>query len=154
MGAIEAEFPSDEWFTELVRRATEDQAAIERSGIAELRFGVEILDDRRSPTLYGLVLDGYDIQAVGRVDEKVFAPDVVMTGPVEAWREMISSIEAHGCADTGHTLNGLTIAGVPFDIRAEDAMGHDKFFRYMGTLQALFDSAGSPELARSGSAST
>jgi|BarGraNGADG00212_1021973.scaffolds.fasta_scaffold236292_2 hypothetical protein len=29
-------------------------------------------------------------------------------------------------------------------------MGHDKFFRYMGTLQAIFDAAGSPAGATAG----
>jgi hypothetical protein len=30
---------------------------------------------------------------------------------------------------------------VPFEVRSEDAMGSDKFYRFMGTLQAVFDAA-------------
>jgi hypothetical protein len=41
-------------------------------------------------------------------------------------------------------LNSLSIFGEPLVVRADDAMGHDKFFRFMGTLQAVFDAAGSP----------
>jgi hypothetical protein len=144
MAPIEFAFPSDRWFAELVRRATEDRAAIERLGIADFRLGVEIVGEDGSPELFGIVLDGYDIQSLGHVDEAGFAPDVVLTGPIAAWQEMVDSIEANGVADIAHTLDSLSIAGVPFEVRADDAMGHDKVFRYMGTLQAIFDAAGAP----------
>ena len=54
---------------------------------------------------------------------------------------MIGWIEANGPADAGHSLNGLSIAGVPFEVRSADAMGSDKFYRYTGTLQAVVDAA-------------
>ena len=127
--------------TELVTRATADTAAIERLGIAEFRLGVEIVEPDGTRRLFGLVLDGYDIAADGPVDEAVFGPDVVLSGPLEAWTEMIGWIETNGPADSAHSLNGLSIAGIPFEVRSSDAMGSDKFYRYMGTLQAVFDAA-------------
>ncbi len=142
MGAIDAPFPSERWFAELVRRALADEAAMARLGIADFRFGIEIVHEDGSCESFGLVLDGYDVESLGRVDLDVFGPDIVMRGPLAAWREMVGSIEANAGADVAHTLNSLTIAGVPFEIRADDPMGHDKFFRYMGTLQAIFDAAG------------
>ena len=141
MATIAAPFPSAEWFEELVARATADAAAIERLGIAEFRLGVEILLPDGSRPLFGVVLDGYDIDAAGRVDEATFGPDVVLSGPLDAWTEMVGWIEAHGPADSAHSLNGLSIAGIPFEVRAADAMGSDKFYRFMGTLQAVFDAA-------------
>lgn len=153
MGTIEHEFPSDQWFAELVDRALEDQAAIERLGIADFRFGMEIIGDDGRPQFFGIVLDGYDILSLGHVDEAGFAPDVVLSGPIAAWQEMVDSIEANGAADIAHTLNSLSIASVPFEVRAADAMGHDKFFRYMGTLQAVFDAAGAPTPVAAGGAS-
>jgi len=141
MAPLPPVFPSGPWFDGLVSRATADTAAIERLGTAEFRFGMEILLPDGTCTLYGLVLDGYDIDAVGPVDEGDFAPEAVCSGPLEAWTGMIAWIEANGPADSAHSLNGLSIAGVPFDVRSADAMGSDKFYRYMGTLQAVFDAA-------------
>jgi hypothetical protein len=142
-----SEFPSDLWFSELIRRAKTDRPAMERLGIADLRFGIEIVADDGSSELFGIVLDGYDIVAVGRTDEDTFAPEVVLSGPIEAWRAMIRSIEANGRADAAQTLNSLSIASVPFEVRAPDAVGQDKFYRYMGTLQAIFDAAGTTPAA-------
>ena len=141
MAPISAEFPSLPWFEELVARATADTATIQRLGTAEFRFGVEVVLPDGTSTLFGLVLDGYDIDAVGPVGEEGFGPDAVCSGTLEAWTEMIAWIEENGPADSAHSLNGLSIAGSPFDVRSADAMGSDKFYRYMGTLQAVFDAA-------------
>ena len=141
MAPITAPFPSRRWFEELVERATADTAALERLGIAEFRLGVEIVGPNDSGRLFGLEFDGYDIAATGPTDEATFRPDVVLSGSLDAWNEMIGWIEANGPADSAHSLNGLSIAGVPFQVRSSDAMGSDKFYRYMGTLQAVFDAA-------------
>ncbi len=144
MSAMDATFPSGRWFAELVSRATADPSALERLGIAELRFGVEVVLPDGDRPFFGLVLDGYDIEAVGPLTEEAFAPEVVVSGPLDAWTEMIAWIEANGPADSAHSLNGLSIAGVPFEVRSVDPMGSDKFYRYMGTLQAIVDAAASP----------
>jgi len=143
MGSIEAPFPSDEWFSLLIAAAVADASLMEHLGIAELRFGVEVVAPSGEAQLFGIVLDGYDVTSLGTVDEVAFAPEVVVSGPLEAWVEMIEVIEAEGEADTAHTLNSLTIFGTPMIVRSPDAMGQDKFFRFMGTLQAIFDAAGS-----------
>ena len=64
MGAMEAPFPSSAWFVELVSRATSDQAALQRRGIADLRLGVEVLIPDGIDEFFGVVLDGYDIGAI------------------------------------------------------------------------------------------
>jgi hypothetical protein len=69
---------------------------------------------------------------------------VVVSGPLAAWQDMVDWIEEHGPADSAHSLNGLTIAGIPLVARSDDAMGSDKFYRFMGTIQAVFDAAGAP----------
>ena len=143
MGSIEAPFPSDEWFSLLIAAAVADASLMEHLGIAELRFGVEVVAPSGEAQLFGIVLDGYDVTSLGTVDEAAFAPEVVVSGPLEAWVEMIEVIEAEGETDTAHTLNSLTIFGTPMMVRSPDAMGQDKFFRFMGTLQAIFDAAGS-----------
>jgi hypothetical protein len=147
MPPIAAPFPSGQWFEELVDRARVDESAMARLGIADVRFGMEIALPDGSRPFFGLVFDGYDVDAVGPVDEASFQPEVVLCGPLDAWLEMFSWIEAHGPADSAHSLNGLSIAGVPFEVRADDAMGSDKFYRYMGTIQAVFDAASAPAVA-------
>ena len=149
MSGFGAPFPSGPWFDELVERAMRDEG-LARLGIADLRFGIEILAPDGAATFYGLVLDGYDIRAFGPVDEASFDPEVVVSGPVGAWSDMIGWIEANGAADSAHSLNGSTIAGTPLEVRADDPMGSDKFYRYMGTLQAVFDAAGTPAPAAVG----
>jgi hypothetical protein len=144
MGAIEAPFPSSAWFVELVSLATADPAELEHLGIADLRFGVDVLQANGTDQFFGLVLDGFDIHVVGPTAEESFGPDVVVSGPVEAWLDMVAWIEENGPADSAHSLNGLTIAGVPLLARSDDAMGSDKFYRFMGTIQAVFDAAGAP----------
>jgi len=56
----------------------------------------------------------------------------------------MAAIVAGGGADGPSTLNSLTLAGVPLEVRSDDAVGQDKFFRFMGTIQAVFDAAGRP----------
>ncbi len=147
MTSVGAAFPSDCWFSEVVARAVSDQPTMERLGIADLRLGIEVTDGSGSPRLFGMVFDGYEVHSLGDVSASGFAPDVVISGPLEVWQEMVSAIEDHGGADGPHTLNSLTLAGVPLEARAPDAVGHDKLFRYMGTIQAVFDAAGAPAAA-------
>jgi hypothetical protein len=146
MMALLAPFPTEEWFDQLVTRATVDEEAMVRLGIAELRLGIEIVEDDGEIELYGLVLDGYDVESKGRVTEITFAPEAILSGQRSTWDAMVASIETNGGADNANTLNTLSIMGDALILRAPDAMGHDKFFRYMGTLQAIFDAAGQPEI--------
>ncbi len=132
-------FPSDEWFVRLTQVADDDPQEFERLGFADLRLVIEVTQPdgvRR----FGIVLDGYQAVYAGELDDVgAFSPDVTLTGPLDVWTEMVDSIDRNGGADGGHTLNRLTMAGVPLTVRAEDPMGRDKFFRYAETLQALFD---------------
>jgi len=146
MAPISAPFPSEAFFSELVARAAAQEDAMVRLGIAELRFGAEIVNQDGTARLFGIDFDGYDVASLGEVDEAAYLPEVVVTGPLEVWVEMIEAIEAGGAADPAHSLNSLTIAGVPLDVRSSDAMGSDKFYRYMGTIQAVFDAAGAKDV--------
>jgi len=136
------DFPSESWFTRLTETAAADPEAFERLGFAELRLLVAVVDgdDVRR---FGIVLDGYDVDYAGEVtDAETFAADATVIGPLAVWSEMADNIAEHGRADTEHTINRLTMAGDPLRVEAADAMGHDKFFRYAETLQALFDGTG------------
>jgi hypothetical protein len=135
----DAAFPSDAWFGRLAAAAYDDPETFARLGFAELRLAVEVVGDERARR-FGIVLDGYDVDYAGELtDDLEFAPEATVTGPIDAWLEMVENIDAHGGADNEHTLNRLTMAGVPLSVEAVDPMGRDKFYRYAETLQTLFD---------------
>lgn len=138
-----ADFPSSAWFAALVADVERHREEYERLGFADCRLAVEVVGGGGSCRWFGLVLDGYDIISEGELEQlEPFAPDVVVSGPQAAWTEMVENIVEHGGADRGHTLNALSIAGVPLSTRSPDPVGRDKFYRYAETLQTLFDSAG------------
>lgn len=137
------EFPSGGWFDGLVGDVGRRPDEYERLGFADCRFAVEVVDESGKTEWFGLVLDGYDIRSEGELaDLDAFGADVVLSGPRDAWLEMVANIAEHGSADRGHTLNALSIAAYPLCARSSDPMGRDKFYRYAETLQTLFDSAG------------
>ena len=142
-------FPSLAWFNRAIAAALDDESTMARLGFADLRFGAEIIFDDGHRELYGIVLDGHDVSACGPVEANDFWPEVIVSGTLETWREMIADIEAHGHAEPGHTLNALSLANTPFEVRAPDVMGQDKLYRFMGSLQAIFDAAGKVPAASS-----
>jgi hypothetical protein len=133
------EFPCDQWFQRMVASAREDPETYARLGFAAFRlvFEVEAGDDARR---FGLVLDGYDVEYAGELANVVtFGADAILSGPIDAWREMVDNIQANGRADVEHTLIRLCLAESPLRLVAVDPMGRDKFFRYAETLQTLVD---------------
>ena len=105
-------------------RATADPAALERLGIADLRFGMESCCRTGPDHLYGLVLDGYDIGAVGPTTEEALVPTSVV-GPARGLAGHDRLDRGARPADSAHSLNGLTIAGIPLAARSRDAMGSE-----------------------------
>lgn len=133
------------WFDAMAADARSRPDVYRRLGLADLRLVVQETDGAVTRS-FGLVLDGYDVEAVGELaDVEAFRPDAVVRGPRASWDEMVAAIIAHGGADGAHTLNTLSIADVPLQVTAVDPMGHDKVYRYAETLQTLFDAlAGAP----------
>ena len=54
---------------------------------------------------------------------------------------MLESIRANDGADAAHTLNTLTHVGDVMKVEYEDPEGHDRFYRFMATIQSFFDEA-------------
>lgn len=128
------------WFDAMAADARNRPEVYQKLGVASLRLVVEEVgpDGARR---FGLVLDGYDVESMGEVaDVDAFGPDAVVSGPREAWDDLVANIVRNGRADGPHSLNALTIADIPLRVTAPDPMGRDKFFRYAETLQTLFDS--------------
>ena len=67
--------------------------------------------------------------------------DFVLSAPLEVWKEMFESIVANAGADAAHTINSLTHIGDVVKVEYEDPEGHDRFYRFMATIQAFLDEA-------------
>jgi hypothetical protein len=128
------------WFEAMAADATNRTELYRHLGFAELRLVVEQTDGD-DVSRYGLVLDGYDVEYAGDVDDlDAFGTDAVITGARETWDEMFANIIANGGADGMHTLNAMSIAEAPLRVYSPNPVGRDKFFRFAETLQTLFDS--------------
>ncbi len=128
-------FPSLAFFEALRKRTTEDAARFEKLGYCDTHFGV-----RTDEALYGIRFEVYECVAVEeRRDAKGL--DFVLAAPTEIWKRMVRSILAYGGADAEHTLNTLSHIGDVIRVEYEDAEGHDKFYRFMATIQEFFDQA-------------
>jgi hypothetical protein len=131
-------FDPETFFRTIAEVSRTEPETYRRLGFADFRLCASVVTDRGVRS-FGLVLDGYDVGYAGEVDADAFGADAVLAGPEAAWAEMADDIAAHGGADRLHTLNALTIAGAPLEVRATDPLGRDRFFRYIETLQHLFD---------------
>ena len=135
------------WFDAMAGDARTRPEMYRRLGFADLRLVVEETDGSQVHR-FGLLLNGYDVESAGELsDVGGFHPDAIISGPRETWDEMAANIKAHGAADSGHTLNALSIAEAPLRVSAPDPVGRDKFFRYAETLQTLFDALADIPLA-------
>ena len=54
---------------------------------------------------------------------------------------MVKAIVRHGGADASHTLNTLSHIGDVIKVEYEDPEGHDRFYRFMASIQEFFDQA-------------
>jgi hypothetical protein len=128
-------FPSLEFFKALQQRTKDEAAAFEKLGYCDTTFGIRVGED-----LYSIGFEIYECVAVEEGGDPAKL-DFVLSSPLELWREMLESILAHGGADAAHTINSLTHIGDVMKVEYEDPEGHDKFYRFMATIQAFLDEA-------------
>lgn len=128
-------FPSLEFFKALQQRTKDDAAAFEKLGVCDTTFGIRVGDD-----LYRIAFEIYECIDVDECDDPSQL-DFVLSAPLELWREMLVSIVANGGADAGHTINSLTHVGDVMKVEYEDPEGHDRFYRFMVTIQHFLDQA-------------
>lgn len=128
-------FPSLEFFEALKKRTAVDAALFEKLGYCDTSFGVRIGD-----VLYGLHFEVYECTRVEQGPDPA-ALDFVLAAPREVWCEMIESIVSNQGADAAHTLNTLSHVGDVIRVEYQDAEGHDRFYRFMASIQEFFDQA-------------
>lgn len=131
-------FPSVEFFRELASRMNADRATFEKLGFCDTVMGIRVLGE--TPHLYALTFEVFDCADVRELkDPKDLELDFILEAPRDLWRKMFESIQEHGSAQPEFTLNSLSHLGDRMRVVYDDPEGHDKFYRFMATLQAYVD---------------
>jgi hypothetical protein len=134
-------FPSVEWFEALAERTDADRDTFRRLGYFDANVGVKIDANGAGHVGYVIEFEGYGVKSVRAEAEPEKVSDFTIEGSVDAWRDMVRNIREHGEPDLAHTLNRLTMAGVPLKVVAGDQLQTDLFYRFNQSLQAYFNEA-------------
>jgi len=138
-------FPSVEWFTRLGELMEDNRAVHQHVGEIDCSCVWTVFDadgegtDRHFQTtfeLYSLV----DVREV--TDEERVKANFILETDVWVWKEMLENIaENAGRPDLEHSLNRLSLPGVPIRLWAEDPLDRDMFFRFNGNLQEFVNAS-------------
>ncbi len=128
-------FPSLEFWKALQQQSKEDADAFEKLGYFDTSFGVKVGGE-----LTSLRFEVYECTGVEEGGNPAEL-DFVLAASDEIWREMFDSVIENGGADAAHTINSLTHLGDVIQVEYEDPEGHDRFYRFMASIQAFFDLA-------------
>lgn len=134
-------FPSVEWFEALGAHVAEDREKFRRLGYFDADVGIKINANGAGSRGYVIGFQDYGVKGVRAVDDPVKSADFTIEGSLDGWSEMIRNIREHGEPDLGHTLNRLTMAGVPLKVVAGDQLKTDIFYRFNQSIQAFFNEA-------------
>jgi len=133
-------FPSLDFFRELASRMNADRATFEKLGFCDTVMGVRVLG--QTPRLYAITFEVFECSDVREIRDPGEAElDFTLEAPLDLWRAMLESIRKHGRPEPEYTLNSLSHLGDRMRVVYDDPEGHDKFYRFMATLQAYVDNA-------------
>src|SRR3954463_2609995 len=140
-------FPSVEWFARLGElMETEEYRKIhENAGETACSGTWTVFDadgqgtDRHFQTTFEL----YSLTGVAEVaEEERVKANFILETDVWVWKEMIENIaENGGRPDLEHSLNRLSLPGVPIRLWAEDPLARDMFFRYTASHQEFMNAS-------------
>jgi len=138
-------FPSLDFFQELARRMKASPAEFEKLGFCDTVMGVKV--DGKSPHLYALTFEVFECSDVRELSSPEDASlDFVLEAPFSLWKEMFEAIQANGHPTPAYTLNSLSHVGDRMKVVYDEPEGHDKFYRFMATLQAFVNQAADLEI--------
>ena len=127
-------FPSLEFFRELATRMNADRPTFEKLGFCDVVLGVRVVG--KTSHLYALTFEVFECADVRELRDASEAElEFTLEAPAALWREMIESIQKNGLALPEYTLNSLSHIGDRMKVIYDDPEGHDKFYRFMATLQ-------------------
>jgi hypothetical protein len=138
-------FPSVEWFARLGELMEENRTVHEHVGEIDCSCVWTVFEadgestDRHFMTtfeLYSLV----DVREV--TEEERVKANFILETDIWVWKEMLENIAANGGRpDLEHSLNRLSLPGVPIRLWAEDPLDRDMFFRFNGSLQEFMNAS-------------
>ncbi|MDP6375390.1 MAG: hypothetical protein QF921_07995 [Pseudomonadales bacterium] len=128
-------FPSLDFFQALQQRTKDEAVAFEKLGYCDTTFGIRVGSE-----LYSITFEIYECVEVAEGGDAENL-DFVLDAQRELWCEMLASIQENDGADASHTINSLTHMGDIMSVEYEDPEGHDRFYRFMATIQAFLDEA-------------
>jgi hypothetical protein len=138
-------FPSVDFFRELARRMEANAAEFEKLGFCDTIMGVKV--DGDAPHLYALTFACFDCTDVRELSSPEDAElDFTLDAPLSLWREMFESIKKTGHPEPAYSLNSLSHVGNRMSVIYDEPEGHDKFYRFMATIQAFVDQASDLEI--------
>ncbi len=138
-------FPSLDFFQELARRMEANPAEFEKLGFCDTVMGVKV--DGETSHLYALTFDVFDCSDVRELSSPDGAEfDFMLEAPLPLWKEMFESIQKNGHPEPPFTLNSLSHVGDRMKVVYDDPEGHDKFYRFMATIQAFVDQSSDLEI--------
>jgi len=138
-------FPSVDFFQELARRMKANAAEFEKLGFCDTVMGVKV--GGKSPHLYSLTFEVYECSDVRELSSPADAGlDFTLEAPYSLWKEMLESIQENGHPPPAYTLNSLSHVGDRMKVVYDEPEGHDKFYRFMATLQAFVNQAADLEI--------
>ena len=138
-------FPSIDFFQELARRMNANPAEFEKLGFCDTLMGVKV--NGEASHLYALTFDVFDCSDVRELSSPDGAElDFMLEAPLSLWREMLESIQKNGIPEPAYTLNSLSHVGDRMKVVYDEPEGHDKFYRFMATLQAFVNQASDLEI--------
>ncbi len=138
-------FPSIDFFQELARRMEVNAAEFEKLGFCDTLMAVKVDDD--TSHLYALTFEVFECSEVRELTSTEGVElDFLLEAPLSLWREMFESIQKLGHPEPAYTLNSLSHVGDRMKVVYDDPEGHDKFYRFMATIQAFVDQASDLEI--------
>ena len=138
-------FPSLAWFERLGELMEEYRSRHEHIGPIDCSCVWTVFDaggqgtDRHFRTTF----EFYSLVDVAEItEEEREEADFILETDVYVWQEMIENIRTHGGRpDLEHSLNRLSLPGVPIRVWAEDPLGRDMFFRFNQSLQEFVNAS-------------
>ena len=138
-------FPSVDFFRELARRMEANAAEFQKLGFCDTVMGVKV--DGDSSHVFALTFEVFECTEVRELSSPDDVElDFLLQAPLTLWREMFESIQKDGHPEPAYTLNSLSHVGDRMRVVYDDPEGHDKFYRFMATIQAFVDQASDLEI--------
>jgi hypothetical protein len=138
-------FPSVAWFERLAALMDARQDRHRHIGTIDCLAQFTMFD---TPTVgenwhVQVRFEEYRVVEVKQVaEEDSVHADFVLETDIDVWQEMVQNIIAgQGRPDLEHSLNRLSLPGVPMRLWSEDPLARDLFFRYNQSLQEFWNAS-------------